>query len=92
MLGLFNVTRAVHGSLQGAPLDVQAYPLLMLRPRAFNMIEHHCIVNGKEVIGPLFDYALLMYHNARTMANLGIGPYFYLSKVLKLAFWILYSI
>uniref|UniRef100_A0A182TUT4 malate synthase n=2 Tax=Anopheles melas TaxID=34690 RepID=A0A182TUT4_9DIPT len=79
--GLFNVTRAVHGSLQGAPLDVQAYPLLMLRPRAFNMIEHHCIVNGKEVVGPLFDYALLMYHNARTMANLGIGPYFYLSKI-----------
>uniref|UniRef100_A0A182M6P6 Uncharacterized protein n=1 Tax=Anopheles culicifacies TaxID=139723 RepID=A0A182M6P6_9DIPT len=58
--GLFNVTRAVHGKLQGAPADVQAYPLLMLRPRAFNMIEHHCIVNGKEVVGPLFDFAMLI--------------------------------
>uniref|UniRef100_A0A182YQ02 Uncharacterized protein n=1 Tax=Anopheles stephensi TaxID=30069 RepID=A0A182YQ02_ANOST len=79
--GISNVTRAVQGTLQGAPADVQAYPLLMLRPRAFNMIEHHCIVNGKEVIGPLFDFALLMYHNGRTMANLGIGPFFYLSKI-----------
>ncbi|ETN64262.1 malate synthase [Anopheles darlingi] len=81
VLGISNVTRAVRGTLQGAPADVRSYPILMLRPRAFNMIEHHCIVNGKEVIGPLFDFAILMYHNARTMVNLGIGPYFYLSKI-----------
>uniref|UniRef100_A0A182QWW6 malate synthase n=1 Tax=Anopheles farauti TaxID=69004 RepID=A0A182QWW6_9DIPT len=79
--GLYNVTRAVQGNLQGAPADVQAYPILMLRPRALNMIEHHCIVKGKEVIGPLFDFAILMFHNARTMANLGVGPYLYLSKI-----------
>ncbi|KFB43957.1 AGAP005342-PA-like protein [Anopheles sinensis] len=79
--GIYNVTKAVHGTLPGAPADVQSFPILMLRPRAFNMIEHHCIVNGKEVIGPLFDFAILMYHNARTMASLGIGPYFYLSKI-----------
>lgn len=79
--GIYNVTKTVHGALPGAPADVQSFPILMLRPRAFNMIEHHCIVNGKEVIGPLFDFAILMYHNARTMASLGIGPYFYLSKI-----------
>ncbi|XP_053675722.1 malate synthase-like [Anopheles nili] len=79
--GLFNVKRAVQGDLPGAPADVQAYPILMLRPRALNMIEHHCIVDGKEVIGPLFDFAILMYHNARAMASLGIGPFLYLSKI-----------
>lgn len=56
-------------------------PTLMLRPRAFNMIEHHCLINGKEVSGPLFDFALLMYHNGTRMYQLGIGPYFYISKV-----------
>ncbi|XP_052860500.1 uncharacterized protein LOC128267655 [Anopheles cruzii] len=81
VLGLYNVAKAVQGTLKGAPADVRSYPLLMLRPRAFNMIEHHCIINGKEVIGPLFDFAILMYHNARTMVELGIGPYFYLSKI-----------
>lgn len=56
-------------------------PTLMLRPRALNMIEHHCLVNGKEVSGPLFDFAMLMYHNGERMSQLGIGPYFYISKV-----------
>ncbi|XP_055625088.1 malate synthase-like [Toxorhynchites rutilus septentrionalis] len=79
--GLCNVTRAVHSCLPGAPTDIRECPVLMLRPRAFNMIEHHCIIDGKEVAGPLFDYALLVYHNAKMMADLEIGPYFYLSKI-----------
>lgn len=79
--GLYNVTRAVHARLPGAPADIQECPVLMLRPRAFNMIEHHCMVNGKEVVGPLFDFAILMYHNAKLMASMDVGPYFYLSKI-----------
>lgn len=42
---------------------------------------HSCMVNGKEVSGPLFDFALLMFHNAERLHKLQIGPYFYLSKV-----------
>ncbi|XP_055607122.1 malate synthase-like isoform X2 [Uranotaenia lowii] len=79
--GLYNVTKVVHGALPGAPADICSCPVLMLRPRAFNMIEHHCMVNGKEVIGPLFDFAILMFHNAKLMADLGVGPFFYLSKI-----------
>lgn len=47
------------------------------------MIEHHCMVDGREVSGPLFDFALLMFHNARKLYELEVGPYFYLSKVSK---------
>lgn len=81
ILGLYNVTSAVHSMLPNGPANIEKTPILWLRPRAFNMIEHHCMVNGKEVSGPLFDFALLMYHNAQRMHNLKIGPYFYLSKV-----------
>lgn len=83
MLGIYNVTAAVHSILPGAPSDMTKAPTLMLRPRALNMIEHHCLVNGKEVSGPLFDFALLMYHNGSRMSQLGIGPFFYLSKASR---------
>lgn len=73
---------AIHSELSGGPNDMKQAPILMLRPRAFNMIEHHCMVNGKEVSAPLFDFAILMFHNANKMSELGIGPYFYLSKVI----------
>lgn len=82
MLGIYNVTAAVHSTLPGGPTDMTKAPTLMMRPRAFNMIEHHCLVNGKEVSGPLFDFALLMYHNGLRMSQLGIGPFFYISKVI----------
>lgn len=63
-------------------MDIQNAPILWMRPRAFNMIEHHCLINGKEASGPLFDFGLLMYHNAKRLCELKIGPYFYLSKVI----------
>lgn len=30
--------------------------VMMLRPRAWNMVESHVFVNGKAVPGPLFDF------------------------------------
>lgn len=76
---------AVHSMLPNGPADIEKAPILWLRPRALNMIEHHCMVNGKEVSAPLFDFALLMFHNAKRMHELQIGPYFYLSKVRSLS-------
>lgn len=35
---------AVNGKLPGVPIDIESCPILMLRPRAWNMYEHHCIV------------------------------------------------
>ncbi|KAG6454148.1 hypothetical protein O3G_MSEX008516 [Manduca sexta] len=53
----------------------------MLRPRAWNMIEHNILIDGKEAIGPLVDFAILMYHNAKKLYEANSGPYFYLSKL-----------
>ena len=91
----------------GVP-NIQDAPVLMLRPRAWNMVEHNLIVcirerererersersekshvfifflkvNGKEVPGPLFDFGLLMFHNASILLKKESGPFFYLSKV-----------
>jgi hypothetical protein len=38
-------------------------------------------VDGKVVPGPLFDFGLLMYHNAQRLIENESGPFFYLSKV-----------
>nr|XP_022322917.1 uncharacterized protein LOC111124359 [Crassostrea virginica] len=78
--GLHNVYRAVHNILPGVP-NIQDAPVLMLRPRAWNMVEHNLIVNGKEVPGPLFDFGLLMFHNASILLKKESGPFFYLSKL-----------
>lgn len=90
IMGIYNVTMALHSRLPNGPAQIEKAPILWLRPRAFNMIEHHCMVNGKEVSAPLFDFALLMFHNARRMCDLQIGPYLYLSKIedpLESALW-----
>ncbi|KAK1804520.1 hypothetical protein P4O66_020527, partial [Electrophorus voltai] len=38
-------------------------------------------VKGREVPGPLFDFGLLMFHNAKHLFETESGPFFYLSKV-----------
>ncbi|XP_013191420.1 malate synthase [Amyelois transitella] len=76
-----NINLVVNGKLQGAPLNISMCPVLMLRPRAWNMIEHNILINGKEAIGPLVDFGILMYHNAKKLYEAKSGPYFYLSKL-----------
>ncbi|XP_034545516.1 malate synthase-like isoform X2 [Notolabrus celidotus] len=78
--GLHNVFQAVHSQLHGAPHISQA-PVLMLRPRAWNMVEHNMMVEGKEAPGPLFDFGLLMFHCGKMLFENKSGPFFYLSKV-----------
>jgi len=65
-------------------IDVPAVteaPILMLRPRAWNMTEHNITVSGKPAPGPLVDFGLLMYHNGMRLSECESGPFFYLSKV-----------
>ncbi|XP_053616728.1 malate synthase-like [Plodia interpunctella] len=76
-----NINLVVNGKLQGAPLNISMCPVLMLRPRAWNMIEHNILIDGKEAIGPLVDFGVLMYHNAKKLYETKSGPYFYLSKL-----------
>ncbi|XP_026736470.1 uncharacterized protein LOC113500024 [Trichoplusia ni] len=77
----YNIKLAVNGKLPGTPLTITTCPVLMLRPRAWNMIEHNILINGKEAIGPLVDFSVLMYHNAKKLFEANSGPYFYLSKL-----------
>lgn len=78
--GIFNIYHVVHNKVSGIP-PISKVPVLMLRPRAWNMVEHNMMINGREVPGPLFDYGLLMYHTGRKLYESESGPFFYLSKV-----------
>lgn len=80
IVGLYNVYQAVHGELYGIG-SIQNLPILMFRPRAWNMLEHNIIINGKTAPGPLIDFGIFMYHNAKILTDLGCGPFFYLSKL-----------
>lgn len=42
--GLYNVCLASRSTLNGMLHKIDNCPLLLMRPRAFNMIEHHCMV------------------------------------------------
>ncbi|XP_038611124.1 malate synthase, glyoxysomal-like isoform X2 [Tachyglossus aculeatus] len=78
--GIYNVFQAVHHQFPGIP-PISKAPVLMLRPRAWNMVEHNLMVNGKEIPGPLFDFGLLMFHVGKALYDSESGPFFYLSKV-----------
>lgn len=78
--GLLNVYKAVHNQLPNVPTICKA-PILMLRPRAWNMLETHVWIDNKQIPGPVFDFALLMYHNAKILFEKECGPFFYLSKM-----------
>ena len=67
--------------LDGCPLTMSECPVLMLRPRAWNMTEHNVLVSGKVCPGPLVDFGLLMWHNCHALHAQGAGPFFYLSKL-----------
>ena len=54
---------------------------MILRPRAWNMIDHSIFVDGKEAPGPLVDFAILMFHNAKSLYMSENGPFLFLSKM-----------
>jgi malate synthase A len=80
LLGWHNIRLAVSGDLPGCPPLADA-PVLMLRPRAWNMTEQRVVVGGRAAPGPLVDFALLMFHVGRPLYEAGAGPFFYLSKL-----------
>src|SRR4051794_13674922 len=51
---------------------------LLVRPRGWHLLEKHVLVDGDPVSAGIFDFALYMFHNARTLLDKGSGPYFYL--------------
>jgi malate synthase len=59
----------------------QKTAVLLPRPRGWHMNEKHLRVDGAEVSGGIFDFALFFFHNAKELLARGSGPYFYLPKM-----------
>ena len=55
--------------------------VLMVRPRGLHLPEDHVSVDGEPVAGAFFDFALYVWHNARSALARGSGPYFYIPKL-----------
>src|ERR687885_1644966 len=55
--------------------------VIIARPRGWHLFEKHMLVDGKRVPGGLFDFGLYFFHNARTLMDMGSGPYLYLPKM-----------
>lgn len=54
---------------------------LMVRPRGFHLKERHVTLQGNPITGAFFDFGLFAFHNAKTLAKAGKGPFFYLPKL-----------
>ena len=54
---------------------------LLIRPRGWHMVERHLLVDGKPISGSLFDFGLVVFHNAAEQLARGDGPFFYLPKL-----------
>lgn len=54
---------------------------LIVRPRGWHLDEKHILLDGKPVSGALVDFGLYLFHNAKTLLERGLGPYFYLPKL-----------
>jgi malate synthase len=85
--GQINLRDAVRGDIaftspEGRQYKLMANPaVLLVRPRGWHMAERHCLVDGEQISGSLFDFGLYLFHNARALIAKGTGPYFYLPKM-----------
>lgn len=80
LVGWHNIYLAARNRFPGVPPTSHA-PVLMLRPRAWNMAENNVMVAGRQAPGPLVDFGIIMFHNASLLLEAKSGPYFYLSKL-----------
>ncbi|HET9032154.1 MAG TPA: malate synthase A [Dokdonella sp.] len=85
--GQINLADAVAGSIDFQSPDGRKYTLkpdpavLIVRPRGWHLDEKHMTVDGAEVAGSLFDFALFVFHNATALQARGRGPFLYLPKI-----------
>ncbi|CEM35133.1 unnamed protein product [Vitrella brassicaformis CCMP3155] len=87
LIGHLNVANAARGQLPGdqeghtrAATDGTS-TVMMVRPRAWNMIEANVMVNGRRVSGALFGFGMFVFSSGRHLAELSRGPFLYLSKL-----------
>jgi len=54
---------------------------IVVRPRGWHLPEKHVLIDGAEVSGSLFDFALYLVNSGQKQIDAGKGPYFYLPKL-----------
>ena len=86
--GQINLRDAINGTIEFIrDSDQKRYSLnentatLIVRPRGWHLNEKHILINGEEVSGSLFDFALYLSNNYQSLNSKGSGPYFYLPKL-----------
>ena len=86
--GQINLRDAINGTIEFIrDSDQKRYSLnentatLIVRPRGWHLNEKHILINGEEVSGSLFDFALYLSNNYQSLKSKGSGPYFYLPKL-----------
>lgn len=85
--GQVNVRNAANCSIRYAAPSGKEYTLnnetanLVVRPRGLHMLERHVLVDGNPIAASFFDFGLTFYHNAVSLIERGLGPYFYLPKL-----------
>jgi hypothetical protein len=84
--GHYNIYHAARGTLMTSDGIMMKRPLsksavIMHRPRAWNMMERHVQIGGREMLGALFDFGLHMFTNGALLLANRCGPFFYLSKI-----------
>ncbi|MEJ8548711.1 malate synthase A [Brevibacillus borstelensis] len=85
--GQINMRDAVRRTITYTSPEGKQYALkektavLIVRPRGWHLDEKHVRLQGNPMSGSLFDFGLYFFHNARTLLDMGSGPYFYLPKL-----------
>lgn len=85
--GHINLRDAINRTIEFTSPEGKPYRLqdktatLLVRPRGWHLPEKHVLIDGTPVSGGIFDFALYVFHNARTLMEKGTGPYFYLPKL-----------
>jgi malate synthase len=85
--GQINLRDAVDRTITFQSPEGKSYRLgeelatLLVRPRGWHLNEKHVLVDGEVVPAGIFDFAIYLFHNAKTLLDRGSGPYFYLPKI-----------
>jgi malate synthase len=85
--GQINLHEAVNRTLSFTSPEGKRYQLneqlatLIVRPRGWHLEEKHMSVDGRRISGAFFDFGLYLFHNAKTLLEMGSGAYFYLPKI-----------
>ena len=86
--GQINVQDYANGALEytdqktGKDYEVSENPALMIiRPRGLHLEESHLEINNQALSAGFVDFGLHIFHTGKTLAEKGLGPFYYLPKL-----------